>query len=42
MQEKHTLANNINHGCIPLRGGPGVVCAGSLEHLTGTNGTDYY
>lgn len=42
MQEKHKLSNNINHGCIPLSGCPGVVCVGLLEHLTGTNGTDYY
>ena len=26
----------INDGCIPLRGGPGIVHADSLKQLTGT------
>ncbi len=28
--------NNINNGCNPLQGGPGIVRTGSLALLTGT------
>lgn len=34
------MFHNINYGCIPLKGGPGIVCACTLKYLTGTGTQD--